>query len=135
LPDETTEIAILVQRLTVDRGAEYAADPRLWWNSIPMGGVVWKVTGLDPSLQALPASSTANPLPEGAVEHPHENGRLTVGDDVYEQKLWIVTGEPHLFTVFALCDPPLAGTADDYNIPWLIRNAVGVGWFISALEQ
>lgn len=135
LPPETTEIAILVQRLTRTRGAEYAANPELWWTANPSGIVVWKVTGLDASLLALPASSEADPLPAGAVERMHENGRLTLGDQVYEQKLWINTGEPHLFTVFALCDPPLAGTADDYKQPWLIQNAVGVGWFISSLDQ
>jgi hypothetical protein len=135
LPAETTEIAVLVQRLTGQRGTDYAADPNLWWNISPSGTVVWKVTGLDPDLQSLPATSAEMPLPAGATERKHENGRLTLGDEVYEQKLWITSGEPHLFTVFALRDPPLAGTENDYSQQWLIQNAVAVGWFITSLEQ
>ncbi len=134
MPPETTEIAVLIQKLTSARGEEYAQDSRLWWNQRPIGATAWLVTGIDAEARSLPVTSLTMPPPGNAVERPHENGRLTLGDDVYEQQFWITSGEPHLFTVFGLCDPPLAGTADDYNQVWLLRNAVAIGWFISALE-
>jgi len=134
VPAETTEIAVLVQDLTSERGVEYPKDDRLWWNQKPIGATVWLVTGIDASATSLPVTSLTQPPPGNAVERKHENGRYTLDGTVYEQQFWINSSQQHLFTVFALCDPPLAGTLDDYNHVWLLRNAVGIGWFFSALE-
>jgi len=133
MPAETTEIAILVQVLTRDRGVTYQEDDRLWWNQRPSGATVWLVTGIDASARSLPMTSLAVRPPGDAVERKHENGRRTVDDQVYVQQFWVNSNATHLFTVFGLCDPPLAGTADDYNQVWLLRNAVAIGRFFSAI--
>jgi hypothetical protein len=77
-------------------------------------------------------TSLTDAPPGDAVQHQHENGRR----NGYDQQFWIQQDDrPHLFTVFALCDPPLDGTANDYSPYWLRQDAVGVGWFFSKREQ
>ncbi len=143
VPEETTEIAILVLRLDDERAALYAEDPLLWWGGpsideagsggVPVGAATWLVTGIDPSATGLAQSSQRIPLPEGAIEQSTPGGGYAQYEDIEGDFMYRGTGMPgvkHLFTVFALCNPT-TDFVDDPGLGWLKRFSIATGWFIS----
>jgi len=140
VPEETTEIAILVLRLDDERAALYTEDPLLWWGGssiggggVPIGRAKWLVTGIDPLATGLAQSSQTIPLPEGAIERSTPGGGYAQYGALEGDFMYRGTGTPgvkHLFTVFALCNPTV-DFVDDPGAGWLRRFSIATGWFIS----
>lgn len=133
VPSQTTEIVVFVTGFSDESAAAYAADPQLWWTSVPSGGIRWTLSGIDPSATSLAHTSLSSPPPAGTTEHAN-NVQAVLVDGERAINKFLGPDEPGRFlmwTVFALCDPEPTGGRADYRAEWLQQHAIAIGWFIT----
>ena len=134
VPAETTEIAILIQRISTDRDRDSVANGTLW-DDVPISNIRWIVSGIDPTTSGLARSSLSDPLPDGVIEHDNWGPTVTPYGEPLSNK-FVGASFSHadfLFTMFALCDPA-TGARDAYSPGWLSQHAIAIAWFTSSME-
>ena len=132
VPPETTEVAILILRLTDERAADYLNDPELWLHQVPTGQIRWILSGVDPSLTSLPSTSLTSPPPAGSVEQGDHSPVVTVDGEQMSNKFVgpDINGRYFMFAAFALCDRQSA-PRDAFMEGGLQRDSIAIGWFIA----
>lgn len=135
-PPETTEIVVFVTGIGDDSVEALRADPLLWWNGVPAGGIQWTLSGIAPGATSLARTSLGSPPPSGTIEQPN-NVQVVLVDGVEARNKFVGpsgAGQHRMWTVFALCDPEVTGERGDYRAEWLQAHSIAIGWFITTSD-
>jgi phosphatidylethanolamine-binding protein (PEBP) family uncharacterized protein len=132
VPPEATEIVILISKLGDDDFAAFTADPDPRGEPFRTSNERWVLSGLDPSLTSLAATSLGVLPPAGTVQGKNQGPGVTPNGEPSNVN-FVGPGFPErhfMFAVFALCDGDGTdrGTRRGFS---LARDAAAYGWFFA----
>lgn len=138
VPDGTVELAVMVVSTSRPEAQAFLSEPAPWGTAESMGtdelgylgDARWRVTGIDPGLDGLPAMTYFEAIDAGLSLHPVGVSSQLDGQDVsgfYEDP---DPNDTALFTLFALCEPSSEWPSDSGPpVSWLAQNAITYAHF------